>query len=220
MTQTPTQDDDGVLAAEYVVGLLSKDERQAVETRARTDQTFAAEIMAWEAYFAGLNADYGTLQPSDKIKKAIDKRLFGAAFARSRRWGWAAGLVAAFLTVAVILNWLTIETGDAPHMIAQLESGESAYRFAVDIGAAGTEIEIALTAGDLVANRVFELWLLPDGEAPRSLGTFEQAGRLTSDTVSQLRDGSVLAVSLEPVGGSPTGAPTGPVLAVGVLNDA
>jgi anti-sigma-K factor RskA len=70
--------------------------------------------------------------------------------------------------------------------------------------------------------RAFELWLIPAGDnRPHSLGLIqpgqpirleiprELAGRLTRD--------ATLAVSLEPPGGSPSGPPTGPVIAAGKL---
>ena len=67
--------------------------------------------------------------------------------------------------------------------------------------------------------RVTELWLIPAGEAPRSLGLLP-AGKsseivIADDLRRALVEGSTLAVSLEPAGGSPIGAPTGPIIAKG-----
>ena len=208
-----------MLAAEYVVGLLDADERQAVEARMRQDPAFSAQVDAWENYFAGLNDGYGTTQPSAKVKTVIDQRLFPTTRSRPRWWGWA-GLAAAVLAVAVILGTLSINDGDGLRMVAQLESSESVYRFAVEIDDRGNDLDIALTAGPAITDRTFELWLIPEDGAPQSLGTFAQAGRLQATAIAQMQTGAVLAVSLEPPGGSPTGAPTGPVLAVGTLSDA
>jgi len=62
----------------------------------------------------------------------------------------------------------------------------------------------------------YELWMLPDGGAPVSLGVLPKQGTQTlslSDAqFAALVRSSALAVSLEPEGGSPTGLPTGPVL--------
>jgi anti-sigma-K factor RskA len=59
----------------------------------------------------------------------------------------------------------------------------------------------------------FELWDIAGGP-PRPLGLLPQnLGRAVALPVTQLPPpGGVLAVSLEPPGGSPTGLPTGPVL--------
>ena len=61
-----------------------------------------------------------------------------------------------------------------------------------------------------------ELWMLPDGQPPRSLGVLPAGGiarvPLVGPSDAALADIPALAVSLEPAGGSPTGLPTGPVL--------
>jgi anti-sigma-K factor RskA len=67
------------------------------------------------------------------------------------------------------------------------------------------------------ANRSLELWSLPPQGAPRSLGLIA-ADKATVVQRGKVLDGTAaFAVSLEPAGGSPTGAPTGPVLYVGKL---
>jgi anti-sigma-K factor RskA len=69
----------------------------------------------------------------------------------------------------------------------------------------------------LEANKSLELWSLPPQGAPRSLGV------IAADQATVVQRGKVLegtaafAVTLEPAGGSPSGAPTGPVLYVGKL---
>ncbi len=72
------------------------------------------------------------------------------------------------------------------------------------------------------AGRDFELWMLPDdGTAPISLGLLPASGAVTRDLdaakFAVLTATSTLAVSLEPAGGSPTGAPTGPGLYTAAL---
>ena len=122
--------------------------------------------------------------------------------------------------VSVLNSCQSVSDDNGLRMIAELDSSESVYRFSVEIDDAGTDLDIALLAGAPVTDRTFELWLLPEDGAPESLGTFAQTGRLPSTAVAQMQAGTGLAVSLEPIGGSPTGAPTGPVLAVGMLSDA
>ena len=68
-----------------------------------------------------------------------------------------------------------------------------------------------------VAGKSLELWALPAGQAPKSLGLVAAADKVTAIKLAAAADRSLgdvpaLAVSLEPPGGSPTGAPTGPVL--------
>lgn len=66
-----------------------------------------------------------------------------------------------------------------------------------------------------------QLWVIVGKEAPRSLGMIDlqgtQAHPIPEDVRPKLKSGATLAISLEPPGGSPTGAPTGPIVATGKL---
>lgn len=69
-----------------------------------------------------------------------------------------------------------------------------------------------------------ELWLIPPGHKPIAVGlvSTRQAAvmSLPRDLVAKLGPKAVLAVSVEPQGGSPTGQPTGPVIAKGAISAA
>ena len=69
-----------------------------------------------------------------------------------------------------------------------------------------------------------ELWVIPPGGKPRSLGTMgtsKQMHMRLADALAQLlQQGATIAISVEPPGGSPTGAPTGPVVVAGSLKQA
>jgi anti-sigma-K factor RskA len=69
----------------------------------------------------------------------------------------------------------------------------------------------------LQPSHAFELWAVPPQGAPRSLGLISSQGTTIVKKGKVLDNTAALAVSLEPPGGSPTGAPTGPVLFVGKL---
>ena len=64
-----------------------------------------------------------------------------------------------------------------------------------------------------------ELWALPPGAAPRSLGVLGQGQVLRmSAASSDIKEVPMLAITLEPKGGVPPGSgPTGPVLFKGAL---
>jgi anti-sigma-K factor RskA len=70
-----------------------------------------------------------------------------------------------------------------------------------------------------VSDASLELWTLPAKGKPKSLGLIPAAERaairLASAADQTLTDVPMLAVSVEPRGGSPTGAPSGPVLYTG-----
>ena len=79
----------------------------------------------------------------------------------------------------------------------------------------------AIAPVDIAADRALELWALPPGGNPRSLGLIEPSGvvqiALSAPAETALAQIPALAVSLEPKGGSPTGLPTGPVLYSGPI---
>ena len=74
---------------------------------------------------------------------------------------------------------------------------------------------------ELQSSQVLELWIIVGDKAPRSLGVIDAANprayAMPEDVRSDLAAGATLAVSIEPTGGSPTGAPTGAVVASGKL---
>ncbi len=61
-----------------------------------------------------------------------------------------------------------------------------------------------------------ELWIVGDDSVPKSLGVIGPTG-LSIDPAVETAPGRLMAVSREPKGGSPTGAPTGPIFATGKL---
>ena len=72
--------------------------------------------------------------------------------------------------------------------------------------------EVRLTDG-----RALELWAVPPKAAPRSLGLVSAQAATTLLRSDIVRGAQALAVSVEPAGGSPTGAPTGPIVSVGSI---
>lgn len=64
-----------------------------------------------------------------------------------------------------------------------------------------------------------ELWLIPPGESPRSLGMIARDAPMVVTVPTALRgtasSGGTFAISLEPAGSGPHQAPTGPVIATG-----
>jgi anti-sigma-K factor RskA len=81
----------------------------------------------------------------------------------------------------------------------------------------GTVVLTALAPVPLPPGKTLELWMQPpDGTAPRALGLFSATGRQV--TLATLPPpATVLSLTVEPAGGSPTGAPTGPIAFTGTL---
>jgi anti-sigma-K factor RskA len=235
----PGMDGDDALAAEYVVGVLPADERQAAAARIARDGAFARLVDAWEAYFAPLASAYAAIEPPASIKTAIDRRLFSNVSAAPSSGAvdvpsgglWTSlafwrGLATATLAALVIYAGATmlrepVVQPPAQQLVASLAADGSDVRFLAVYDAASGEVGLVHLAGQPAQGRVHELWVIEGQNAPVSMGVIPaEAGRLAVSEANRakLAAGSVLAVSLEPTGGSPTGQPTGPVVAAGPLS--
>jgi anti-sigma-K factor RskA len=108
----------------------------------------------------------------------------------------------------------------APLKVAALE-GNGRHALVATIDPRNATILAVPADLAVTGNRVPQLWLIVPGKDPRSLGLIDAAkpvtlavpSRLLADATTQ----SALAISLEPPGGSPTGQPTGPLIAVGEI---
>ena len=211
---SPIEQDDA-LAAEYVLGVLDLPERLAAEARIKNDSAFAARVLAWETRLAPMNDDFAE-QPAPDLLPRIEARLFPQPAAAPRRnWlGWLAGALTA-AAVAVTAVVVLAPIAQAP-VIATLGEADATLRFEARFD--GSAITVTRVAGNAApAGQVQELWIIAPDAAPVSLGLLE--GESLSAPYPDAPAGWTLAVSLEPAGGSPTGAPTGPVLVAGVISD-
>lgn len=210
---TPPEQDDA-LAAEYVLGVLDLPDRIAAEARAAQDAAFAARITAWEDRLADLNDGFAQA-PAPNLMPQIEARLFGKPAPKRRPlFGWLTGaLTAAAVAIAAVA--FLAPAPQAP-LVATLGGEADPLRFEARYN--GAQLIVARVAGTPAPQgQVQELWIIAPDAAPVSLGLLGD-GPLVVD-YPETPDGWTLAVSLEPAGGSPTGAPTGPVLAAGTITD-
>ena len=199
------------LAAEYVLGTLPHTERLAAQSRFKSDPEFAAEVALWEQRLAPLNALYTRATPPNLLPR-IEARLFAKAPSRWRFPGLLAAATSALAGVA-LLAYLAL-TPPQPSLTATLAAEGSATRYAAKLEADGLHlIHLAGPAPD--AAHAHELWLIVADQDPISLGIVSNA-TFTLPAIP-LKPGMILAITLEPAGGSSTGKPTGPVLALGPL---
>jgi anti-sigma-K factor RskA len=220
-------DDDTPLAGEYVLGVLSAAERRAFEARMAREPALRSEVEYWEQRLGVLASEVNPIDPPPQIwtniEAAIATNIAHDGFWQNLLfWRWAAigsaGLAAASL---VALTYIArMPTPNAP-LIAKLEASGGEAGFIAAIDSAGAGLTIVPTSVPNVNQRALELWLIAPGEHPRSLGLIEP-GRpvhinLPAHLIPSAAPQATLAVSLEPLGGSPTGLPSGPVIASGKL---
>jgi anti-sigma-K factor RskA len=217
--------DDDLLAAEYVLGVLTGAERAAAVRRIAGDHTFARSIADWEERLSPWAGEIADVTPPPAVWDAISAALPAPPSAGLwqsivfwRGFALASALAAACLAVLVYVG--TLQT-QAP-LVATIEGGgQRSFVATVDSKQATIAVVPAAFVAD--ATRVPELWLIPAGGKPLPLGLLrgDRAVVITIPPalVAQTASGATLAVSLEPPGGSPTGAPTGPVIGAGKLTN-
>ena len=213
MTDTRDLSDDDALAAEYVLGSLPMADRYAADVRLKSDVRFAELVEAWEAHFAPLNDGYADV-PAPNLMPAIEARLFGVKPPFWRSF-WGRVTVGAAATVALLVALaITMPGMLGPTMVATL--ADPAYPVEFDATWHNGSLHINQTLGPVAeAGKDYELWVIAGDAAPVSLGVVTIGD---DRPLAELSAGMVLAVTLEPKGGSPTGAPTGPIVAKGVVS--
>lgn len=219
--------DDETLAGEYALGVLSASERLAVQQRIKCDAAFAAVVAAWDDRLQPLSREIAEERVPKRVWSELEGSLFRSNAASSSlwssvtvwRWLTAATSLGAAACVALLLL-VPPPAGQAP-LVAALHAGDAGPTFLAKIDPASGNLVIRVAAGTPPAGKVPELWLIPADGVPRSLGVIEKEGEtrvaMTAPHIALAAPQTALAISLEPPGGSPTGQPTGPVIAVGKL---
>ena len=234
---SPTHPQD-LRAAEYALGVLEGAALADAQALSQSDGAFADAVETWELRLAALALYLPEVQPPERVWEAIRLRL-GPAPANDNGHWWNSldvwrGLTAASVAVGAIAIGMLVAPDQtnlvkpeppplvaaAPWtaVVAAADGGPKLAAITVDNDLKRIVVTpLALTAEQA---RSLELWVVPaDGSAPRSLGLIRAGGAtvLTAALPVEAR-GAALAISREPAGGSPSGAPTGPILGVGALS--
>jgi anti-sigma-K factor RskA len=229
------------LAAEYVSGLLRGPARRRFEALLPAHPSLRGAVRAWRDRLMPLTAVVEPQRPSAAVWQRIEARIQAAsglaatpipAAERAHWWRQLAfwrGFSAVAGVATLALTVMLANPGPVqPPIVVVLSAATPApgtpadavvpASFVASISGDGRAmVTKPLVNVSMEANRALELWSLPPSGAPRSLGL------ISADKATVVKRGKVLegtaafAVSLEPAGGSPTGAPTGPVLYVGKL---
>ncbi len=219
------------LAAEYVVGTLHGAARRRFESLLPAHPSLRAAVHDWQRRLMPLTAGVAPEAASAAVWQRIETRLFGVTPTAPMRAGWWAQLafwrgLSAVTGVAVLaLAVMLANPGPAqPPIVVVLSAatpaagGTTPASFVASVSGDGSAMVTRPLANvSLQPDRSLELWSVPATGAPRSLGLISANGATVVSKRKVLEGTAAFAVSLEPPGGSPTGAPTGPILYVGKL---
>jgi anti-sigma-K factor RskA len=223
------------LSAQYVLGTLSRAARARVARLARGNKTVAAALRAWENRLLPLAESLPPIAPPERVWAAILGRIQGQR-GSGLIWAnlglWRGLTLAGFATALALAVILLMPRPETPMetLVVVLAGQDARPALVASVDRSGRILTVKAVAPVLLAaDRVLQLWALPEQGNPRSLGLIPASGAalgaglglvrldLPAPAGQALQNIAALAVSLEPQGGSPTGLPTGPVLYSGPI---
>ncbi len=223
------------LAASFVLGTLGGAARRRFVRLVANDADLARMVETWENYLTPLASRVAPVEPPQRVWRAIEARIartqnqvrasanasstgsWWESLAFWRNWGLAAtGLAAALMIATAVIK---PQPAAESAMVAVLSTPENVPRMIVEKHAGMLKVKVVKAWATLPENDL-ELWVVPAKGAPRSLGVVSHAKDSEvrmANLDATLADGAAFAISKEPKGGSPSGAPTGPILCSGAI---
>ena len=212
------------LAAEYVLGTLRGRARSRFELLMRSDPRVAGEVARWEDALTPLAERVPPVEPPRRVWSNIEARIAPRAAPAARAGFWPAfGLIAGGLASVLLAFFVFISTGPRGEPVFVAVLADTAPRMVVSMHQPDLlRVRVVKPWGGMKGDQSLELWAMPaKGGAPRSLGLVTNA---MGDTLIKIAGNdprvqgvNALAVSMEPMGGSPTGQPTGAVVCQGMI---
>lgn len=224
-----------------MLGVLDQDARTRAQARTATDPAFAARVDRWEQHFAPWLAGVAPAATPALLWDQICRRLGWRNEPAPRPGLWQSlalwrSATAVAVLAALMLWWMrgpgpvlpsvtslppgAAEPAAKPVTTLARDDGSTGWLASVDT-ARGTVLMVPVPGPADALGRVPELWIIPSGQPPRSLGAVSVNKSHTVPVPAGARDalvpGSVLAITLEPASGLPHAAPSGPVIAKGPI---
>jgi anti-sigma-K factor RskA len=215
-----------MLASEYALGTLHGPARRRFERLMAQDAHLRRNVAEWQERLAPMTEAVVPIPPPKRVWRKIESRIRREE-EKPGFWGslnfWRGFGMFAATAAAALLIYIAVAPKVEPVIYAAVLSDQSKTPF-LEVRYSPRTRELAvnvLNPQSLAADRSFELWSLPKGGAPQSLGLVPDSGKavikVTAERAQGLPEAPALAISLEPKGGSTTGTPTGPVLFTGPL---
>jgi anti-sigma-K factor RskA len=215
------------LAAEYVLGTLRGRARERFDALLRSDYELRRTVATWEARLSPLAAAAGEIAPPARAWQSIARQISGSASIESRAGlSFWRGLAVASTAFALLLATFI---GMAPRpeppmaMVAVMNDDKGQPALVVswppmkEMRDPHIRVKVVQQHPEMAPGTAWEMWMLPGGKAaPISMGLIgidrDQVMKIKPALAQRMGDAWGIAMSVEPAGGSPTGAPTGPVI--------
>jgi anti-sigma-K factor RskA len=219
---------DEILAGEYVLGVLPAEARLKVEQRMARDRIFARIVKRWQADIAALKRDEVEGMPTQvQLRRRQRPAPGGTAPLRLTSlwnstvfWRCLALGAAAIAVTALLPDMAPLPAPIQPApRLAELATQGGPIALLASYRADDGHLRLAPLASGIADDHSLQLWLVASDGRQQSLGLLDRSSNGEIVVPADLRDrmtlGGKLMLSLEPSGGSPTGAPTGTAIASG-----
>jgi len=219
MKRTPERLDH--LACEYVTGTLRGGARRRFERWLLETPQARRAVWEWEQRLGPMSALVPEETPPARVWRGIEARLFPepaqTESKTSLAWlwrGWSFAASALVLVLAVMLFEKPAPSSDETLSGAVVQAQTDSPLWLVSQNTAAHRLNLRPVAATPAApDRDYELWIVPAEGAPMSLGVIRTGAQaltvtLSDEALAALQESRTLAISLEPRGGSPSGAPT------------
>ncbi|WP_260482310.1 anti-sigma factor [Sphingomicrobium flavum] len=234
-----------VLAAETALGLLEGDDLARASRLLLSDAQFAAMVEWWDLQFNDLHGDFADIQAPADVLQAVRSRIAGLdeavvtpvrSSARQSLLQRVATLAAIALgAVLMLLVGMQLGSRDSgepteaaapaptPQYFAALDGGETGPSISARIDPESGQLNVRIegAANQLEAGRAPELWVVPAGGSPQSLGLLPADGSfsrvLGKAEINLIQEGATMAVTFEEVVSAPHPAPTSDIVAAGTI---
>ena len=214
------------LCGEYLLGALRGPARRRFDRALHDEPLVASRLGHWQA-LAPRYSSAIERQPSQRVWQSLERgldleRYRAPWYRRERFWIAVSAVMSLVLVVAFALQVMQQRDVIDAVQIAQLSGKDDAPPVSALRSRDGRTL-VLRAARPMVAGakQSFELWVIPaeggDAVSVAVLASLDARLTVPSPQAGWLKPGATLAVSVEPVGGSPTGKPTGPVILVGKI---
>lgn len=228
-------DDLDMQIAEFVLGTLPADQRNALHVRREQDPALDARILQWEERLIGMIDDVEPVQPGPELFAQIERALNQQAAQTAQstqqnhtasvvtlrrqvnRWRWSTAVVSAAALVLVAV--LTFQPAGSPEsFVAVFQHDDQQPAFMLTVDLQNRQLNIRPVTAEAQPGKSYQLWIKSDelGPNPRSVGVLGDQMQVDQGALKQydpaLLRGATFGISLEPAGGSPTGQPTSPAI--------
>jgi anti-sigma-K factor RskA len=211
------------LAARYVLGTLRGRARRRMEHICRRSVSARTAVRRWEERLAELADKAAPVQPPavvwNNIWGILHQHQTGREILRiQRRSRIGLAMASVIAVLSVMVGWWIVARAPPAQIVATITNEQQVELWSIEVITGRDQLRVtASTNLPLDTAYAYELWALSkSGGAPIPLGLMPLQGRhmlaLDASQRSALAGAQQVAISREPLGGSPTGVPTGPVM--------